>query len=175
MAFFRSLLKTLISQSSNASLRSQKSSPSSSSRTFFSLCSAAQPFAHRRPYNIVRDPIFSLHQNCFLRGNFLSPLFLSSPLWKLSQSATPIHLQCDLVLLKLPKVQDSVNVPYRLGFQPTPRKILEESKKDGGLTGYQQRTNATDVDSVVKVTDSYLNLPNFISFGRLLSGPLLGW
>ncbi|CAI9087811.1 OLC1v1021989C3 [Oldenlandia corymbosa var. corymbosa] len=175
MAFFRSLLKTLASQSTKSTRRNSNSSPDF--RTFFSLSSAtAQPFANRSPA-IVRDPIFSLHRHYFLRRNFLSPLSLSSPLWKLSQYATPVHLQSDIVLLRLPTVRDSLRLPYRLGFQLAPEKVLEEERKkeDRELTKSHHINDSDAADSVADVTRSYLNLPNFISFGRLLSGPLLGW
>ncbi|XP_027185367.1 cardiolipin synthase (CMP-forming), mitochondrial [Coffea eugenioides] len=174
MAFFRSILKTLISQSTKSPLQNPNS-VSSSARTFVSLCSSSQSYiSHNSNSNIIKNPFF-------LRPHFLSPipsstfgpLFLSSPPWKLSQSATPLHLQCDVALLNLsPRVPYALNniITYKLRFQDLNSK---EKKYSEGFNG--SKLDHADSDALVKVTDSYLNLPNFISFSRLVSGPLLGW
>ncbi|KAG8385720.1 hypothetical protein BUALT_Bualt03G0074500 [Buddleja alternifolia] len=167
MAIFRSL-KTLISQS----LR--RSSNSSPSRTFFSLSlSSASP--------ISTTFLLSGNGNCrrhfLFRSRFFptlgGPLFLSNPPWKLSQSATPLLLQSDVVLnflkLRALNLLHRPAFPYNLGYDAP--KLLNENIKD-------EFRNGGEIDAIVgdgRISDSYLNLPNFISFTRLLSGPLIGW
>ncbi|PIN21144.1 CDP-alcohol phosphatidyltransferase/Phosphatidylglycerol-phosphate synthase [Handroanthus impetiginosus] len=164
MAIFRSL-KTLISQS----LRNQ--SNCAPSRAFFSLSSScASPIP--TPFLLPSDSYIRRH--ILFRSRFLfpvgGPLFLSNPPWKLSQAATPLLLQSDAVLnflkLRALKLIHRPPFPYNLGYD-APR-LLNESGSGNGA----------EVDAVVGdsgISESYLNLPNFISFTRLLSGPLLGW
>lgn len=167
MAIFRSL-RTLVSQS----LRYR--SNFASSRAFFSLSLSS------------RSPIptpFLLPTNSYIRRHFLfrsrflspvgGPLFLSNPPWKLSQSATPLLLQSDAVLsflkLRALNLLHRPAFPYNLGYDDP--RLLNESRRE-------EFRNGAEVDASVGdggISDSYLNLPNFISFTRLLSGPLLGW
>lgn len=167
MAIFRSL-KTLISQS----VRSH--SNSAPSRAFFSLAvSSASPISTQ----------FLLPSNSYIRRHFLfqsrflsplgGPLFLFNPPWKLSQSATPLLLQSDAVLnflkLRALNLLDRPAFPYSLRYNAP--KLLNDSVRE-------EFRNGAEVDASVGddgISDSYLNLPNFISFTRLLSGPLLGW
>ncbi|KAK7264496.1 hypothetical protein RJT34_32105 [Clitoria ternatea] len=82
-------------------------------------------------------------------NTFLSPspgpLFLTRPPWKLSQSATPLYFHPNAVVF--PKILRS---PPILPF-------------------------IDPLSSHSSIFHSFLNLPNFISFSRLLSGPLLAW
>ncbi|XP_057764866.1 cardiolipin synthase (CMP-forming), mitochondrial [Salvia miltiorrhiza] len=167
MAIFRSL-KALISQSS------RKLSNPDPSRTFFSLSLAsASPISS--PY--------SLPTNGYIRRHFLfrsrllfpvrGPLFLFNPPWKLSQSSTPLLLQSDIVLnfLKLRAI-NLLHQPafrYNLGHN-SPRLFNENLNEEFRKVA---EVGASSGDDAIR--DSYLNLPNFISFSRMLSGPLLGW
>lgn len=75
-------------------------------------------------------------------------------------------------MLNLPKVPAALNnIPYKLGFQG----INRDKNKNSEELFSGSKLDGADSDAVVVVTDSYLNLPNYISFSRLLSGPLLGW
>ncbi|KAK4439321.1 Cardiolipin synthase (CMP-forming), mitochondrial [Sesamum alatum] len=165
MAIFRSL-KTLVSQS----LRNR--SNFASSRDFFSL-SLSSPSPIPTPFLLPTNSYIRRH--FLFRSGFLSPvggpLFLSSPPWKLSQFATPLLLQSDAVLsfLKL-RALNLLHPPpstYNLGYD-VPRLLNDR----------EEIRNGAEVDASVGnggISDSYLNLPNFISFTRMLSGPLLGW
>lgn len=73
-------------------------------------------------------------------------------------------------------------MPYKLGLPSTHILSKEDSKKNNknGKNAeefLQSKLLAAESHSgyAFEVADSYLNLPNFISFCRLLSGPLLGW
>lgn len=167
MAIFRSL-KTLISQSLG------KHSSSSPSRAFFSISSySASP---------IPSP-FLLPSNGYIRRHFLfrsgfllpvrGPLFLVNPPWKLSQSATPLLLQSDVVLnflkLRALNLLQQPAFPHNFGYDAG--RLLSES--GGKEFGCRDQVDASISDG--GISDSYLNLPNCISITRLLSGPLLGW
>lgn len=182
-------MKSLLSESTKTlSHNSPSSSSSSYSRNFFTLCSIAKPSIYHCTPRIIHNP-FIFHQNHYnFRLRFLfpfsstfGPLFLSFPPWKLSQSATPLLLG-DVVSINLSKVPSALKVPYKLGF-PTTRILSKEDSKKNTENGesaeefVQSKPIAAEslAGSTFEVADSYLNLPNFISFSRLLSGPLLGW
>lgn len=189
MGIFRLLVKSLISQSTNSLIHNSPSSSSSCySRNFFTLSSIAQPSIYHCTPRIIHNS-FTFYQNhCNFRRRFLfplsstfGPLFLSFPPWKLSQSATPLLLG-DVVSVNLPKVPSALKLPYKLGF-PSTRVLLREDFKKNNKNGasaeefVQSKLIAAESHAgcAFEVADSYLNLPNFISFSRLLSGPLLGW
>ncbi|KAL2495362.1 Cardiolipin synthase (CMP-forming) [Forsythia ovata] len=171
MSFFRSL-KTLVSQS----LKNHPNSISPS-RTFLSLVSSTPTsnlflLSNNHRHFLFRSKFFSP------LSNYGGPLFLSNPPWKLSQSATPLLLQSDDVLnfLKLRvrplDLLHRPSFPYNLGIQSTAsvQRLLSHERDTKKLI------NGSELHiSCGGVTDSYLNLPNYISFSRLLSGPLLGW
>lgn len=173
MAFFRSL-KTLVSQSIKN--RSNSASPS---RTFLSLVSPTPTpdiflLSNNHRHFLFRSKFFSPLANCG------GPLFLANPPWKLSQSATPLLLQSDAVLnfLKLRvRALDFLHRPTfrsNLGFQSNAsvQRLLSHERD----RNRNKLIHVSELDiSSGGVTDSYLNLPNYISFSRLLSGPLLGW
>ncbi|XP_042497384.1 CDP-diacylglycerol--glycerol-3-phosphate 3-phosphatidyltransferase 1, chloroplastic [Macadamia integrifolia] len=182
MALFRSL-KTLIRHKE--------------SRSFLSFCASATPFPSPSPLSSIfscfpSSPAFpvSPHPSSFAfrltsssHSRFLSPfykwipcpgpLFLSSPPWKLLQSATPLFLHGKIVLSKA----DSWNLlgrrsfPIKLGFGSTAslpglvneidQKLLFKGHDIGGVSGSS--------------AENFVNLPNLISLSRLVSGPLLGW
>ncbi|GAB2298845.1 hypothetical protein Dimus_032923 [Dionaea muscipula] len=97
---------------------------------------------------------------------FHGPLFLSSPPWMLSQSATPLHINGDAILpQKLEALKAKLRFPIRLGFQ----KAADVNRKIVWLEG-EDATIASG-----GLAESFLNLPNFISLSRLISGPVLGW
>ncbi|CAK9146837.1 unnamed protein product [Ilex paraguariensis] len=119
----------------------------------------------------LQNPL--LYRSRFLSPLSNGPLFLSSPPWKLSQSATPLYMQSDVV--SLPNVEH-LNLlrrrkfPINLGFQSvvSTRGLLKETNRKEFI---HQEENITRGG----LTDSFVNLPNLISMSRLLSGPLLGW
>lgn len=167
MAIFRSL-KTLISQS-----RRKLSNPAPS-RTFFSLSlSSASPISS--PYSLPSNGYIRRH--ILFRSRFLSPvggpLFLFNPPWKLSQSSTPLLLQSDIVLnfLKLRAINLLHQPAFRYKLEHSAPRLLNESVREEFRNGAE--IEASGVDNAIR--DSFLNLPNFISFSRMLSGPLLGW
>ncbi|KAK9268107.1 hypothetical protein L1049_010547 [Liquidambar formosana] len=100
---------------------------------------------------------------------FTGPLFLSSPPWKLSQSATPLYLQGEVVLLR--KVEAfhllrSRTFPIRLGFGA--------ASPGAGLL--PNRVDSKELsDGSGNFAESFVNLPNLVSMSRLVSGPVLGW
>ncbi|KAK7363731.1 hypothetical protein VNO77_05884 [Canavalia gladiata] len=85
------------------------------------------------------------------------PLFLTWPPWKLSQSATPLYLHGNAVVF--PKVN-----PFNL-LRPTIPPPLPLHFLDP----VPSRSNHSSL------FHSFVNLPNSISFTRLISGPLLAW
>ncbi|KAK4258985.1 hypothetical protein QN277_005369 [Acacia crassicarpa] len=90
------------------------------------------------------------------------PLFLACPPWKLSQSATPLHLQgngfvrrrVEALNLNLNLLRARTRFPLKL-LDRVDSKSSESSEHD--------------------LLDSFFNAPNLISFSRLISGPVLGW
>ncbi|KAA8520044.1 hypothetical protein F0562_014282 [Nyssa sinensis] len=175
MAIFRSL-KTLISRNPNKSSRNFVVLGLSSSSTLFP--SPSPPLSSRLSYPFLSHPFLSSSRSTFLSPlskwiPFHGPLFLSSPPWKLSQSATPIYLQADTVLLR--KVE-ALNLLRRRKF-PINLRFGSVSTVPGLLNGTVTKelsggeVNVGDGSFV----ESFVNLPNLISMSRLLSGPLLGW
>ncbi|RZC04698.1 Cardiolipin synthase (CMP-forming), mitochondrial isoform B [Glycine soja] len=73
------------------------------------------------------------------------PLFLARPPWKLSQSATPLYSH-----------GNAFNLLRSTAPLQFPDPVPSHSNKPS-------------------IFHSFVNLPNFISFTRLLSGPLLAW
>ncbi|VVB07816.1 unnamed protein product [Arabis nemorensis] len=97
------------------------------------------------------------------------PLFLSSPPWKLLQSATPLYWRGNGAVLR--KVEalnlrlDRIRSRKRLGLQLVePNVDRNLSKEEVGGRG-----------SSVGIIESFVNVPNMISMARLVSGPVLWW
>jgi cardiolipin synthase len=99
------------------------------------------------------------------------PLFLSSPPWKLLQSATPLHWRgngsvlkkVEALNLRLDRIRSRTRFPRQLGLQSVVPNILtvdrnDSKEEDGG-----------------KLVKSFVNVPNMISMARLVSGPVLWW
>ncbi|XWS12814.1 hypothetical protein CRYUN_Cryun37aG0122700 [Craigia yunnanensis] len=102
---------------------------------------------------------------------FNGPLFLSSPPWKLSQSATP--LWGNVAVLR--KVQafnldlisgGGAKFPVKLRFG----SVLSDPRVSDRVETDRERNKEREA-----VVESFVNLPNLISMSRLVSGPLLGW
>ncbi|KAH6835072.1 ACT-like protein tyrosine kinase family protein [Perilla frutescens var. hirtella] len=105
------------------------------------------------------SPWGDLYSSSILRGISPSP----PPLSSYSPTSSSFLKLRALNLLHQPAFR------YNLGYN-APR-LLNESAKE-------EFRNVAEVEASVGddgIRDSYLNLPNFISFTRLLSGPLLGW
>ncbi|GKV16044.1 hypothetical protein SLEP1_g26754 [Rubroshorea leprosula] len=101
---------------------------------------------------------------------FQGPLFLSSPPWKLSQSATPLWgngvVFRRVQALNLDLIRGRTRFPVKLEFG----SVVSNPVVLGGVLPKEE-----DVSARLGVVESYVNLPNLISFGRLVSGPFLGW
>ncbi|KAL3325384.1 hypothetical protein AABB24_036561 [Solanum stoloniferum] len=159
MAIFRSI-GTLISRN-----RKLNSNYLTSSTIFFT-----QQFSSFSSSTIQLTPLLNFDRR---RRHFLSPfasaanfcpLFLSSPPCKLSQSSTSLHLQSDFLLV-FPRVSSlRLQFPYKLCFQSTHRLLNGRNEKQW-----------KESQLAVEVRDSFLNLPNFISLSRMISGPFLAW
>ncbi|KAL8032820.1 hypothetical protein ABFX02_13G121900 [Erythranthe guttata] len=168
MAIFRSL-KTLLSRSR------RNHSPSSLSRTFFSVSnSSASPIPS--PF-LLPSNTYYVRRQFLLRPSFLyparGPLFLFNPPWKLSQSATPL-LQSDVVLnLRALNVLQPPVLPCNVEYDAS--RLLNESGREEHKIGDPVDSEVSRLTGDGGISDSYLNLPNFISFARLLSGPVIGW
>ncbi|KDP20771.1 hypothetical protein JCGZ_21242 [Jatropha curcas] len=91
------------------------------------------------------------------------PLFLSSPPWKLLQSSTPLYLRGNAVVLRKVEALNLNLLRNRIGTGLTSQTVLDRVQ--------ELKKNASD-DGFL---ESFVNLPNFISLTRLVSGPLLGW
>ncbi|GER52965.1 Cdp-diacylglycerol--glycerol-3-phosphate3-phosphatidyltransferase [Striga asiatica] len=169
MAYFRSL-KTLASQSR------RKNSSSTSSSALFSLRNSS-PSPTPAPAPFGRLISSHIRRHFLFRSRFISPVggpkFLYDPPWRLSQSVTPFLVQSDVVpsSLKLPALNllHRLAFPYNLGYDA---RLLFQGN------GREEFTKRDDLDGGVGgggIRESYLNIPNFISFARMLSGPVLGW
>ncbi|KFK30995.1 hypothetical protein AALP_AA6G055000 [Arabis alpina] len=92
------------------------------------------------------------------------PLFLSSPPWKLLQSATPLHWRGNGVVSR--KVEalnlrlDRIRSRTKLGLQLVEPNVATVSKEEDESNG---------------IMESFVNVPNLISMARLVSGPVLWW
>lgn len=102
---------------------------------------------------------------------FNGPLFLASPPWKLSQSATPFWGNVTV----LRKVQ-ALNLDLiRGGGAKFPVKLRFGSVLSNPTALDRVETQKQSNKEREAVLESFVNLPNFISMSRLVSGPLLGW
>lgn len=99
---------------------------------------------------------------------FQGPLFLSYPPWKLSQSATPLYLHGNGVVLR--KIEAlNLNLLQRRAKFPLKLKLESVSSGQGVLDRVDSKESGDGL------FDSFVNLPNLISMSRLISGPVLGW
>uniref|UniRef100_A0A0D3EUY2 CDP-diacylglycerol--glycerol-3-phosphate 3-phosphatidyltransferase n=1 Tax=Oryza barthii TaxID=65489 RepID=A0A0D3EUY2_9ORYZ len=91
------------------------------------------------------------------------PLFLSSPPWMLSQSATPLTAAAAALRARLRRARALAGggaqaVADAIGWEP--RQISR---------------GESEVAEVVTGGERFLNLPNLVSIGRMASGPVIGW
>ncbi|KAF7840643.1 cardiolipin synthase (CMP-forming), mitochondrial [Senna tora] len=137
-------------------------------RTFLTLTTATTS-SFSPLYASPSNPLFRLPSHTFLSpfSKWIipfqhGPLFLASPPWKLSQSATPLYLRGNGVVRR--RVQ-ALNLNLNLLRARTrfPLKLLDRVD------------SKTEESSEHRLVDSFVNLPNIISFSRLISGPVLGW
>ncbi|KAL6573867.1 hypothetical protein OROHE_001409 [Orobanche hederae] len=168
MAIFKSL-KTLITPS----LRNNSSF--APTRAFFSVSTSAAHSPIPTPFLLPGNGYIRRH--FLFRSRFLSPAsptrYPSNPPWKLLQSATPLLLRSDFVqnFLKLRALNllHQRAFPYNIEYDA--RRLLLESGREEFREGAEIGASVGDDG----ISDSYLNLPNLISFARMLSGPVLGW
>ncbi|TKY72141.1 Cardiolipin synthase (CMP-forming) [Spatholobus suberectus] len=104
-------------------------------------------------------PFSPLHNNplCGLPSHH-GPLFLTCPPWKLSQSATPLYVHANAVVLR------KVNL-----------NLLRPTITHLPLHLQHRFDSNSNSDQSPLLLRTFLNTPNLISFSRLISGPLLGW
>ncbi|KAJ4975161.1 hypothetical protein NE237_000267 [Protea cynaroides] len=183
MAFFRSL-KTLVRHRE--------------SRSFLSVCASATPFPSPSPplssifpcstsspaFAVSAHPFsfaFRLTSSSHLRfpspfGKWIpfpGPLFLSSPPWKLLQSATPLYHHAKIVLSKAESLNllERRSFPIKLGFRSTASLPGLVNGIDHELLFKRHKIDGVRSNSA----EDFVNLPNLISLSRLVSGPFLGW
>ncbi|KAK9089677.1 hypothetical protein Scep_028759 [Stephania cephalantha] len=93
------------------------------------------------------------------------PLLLLSPPWQLSQSATPLYSHGELVMRKAGSFSSGfLQKGLRLGAGKLAKRVDEKELVKGD-----------DDDDDDDDDERFLNLPNWISLGRLVSGPVIGW
>ncbi|KAK9084851.1 hypothetical protein Sjap_025262 [Stephania japonica] len=138
------------------------------SRSFLTFCASSTPFPSPfpplSPSPIFASPISPFQSHFRVLSPFpksapiTGPLLLLSPPWQLSQSATPLYLHGELVLRKAESLSSGfLQKGLRFGAAKS-AKMVDEKK-----------LVKVDVD------ERFLNLPNLISLGRLVSGPVIGW
>ncbi|KAH9614006.1 hypothetical protein KSS87_010851 [Heliosperma pusillum] len=169
MAIFRCLQRIL---------KSPKSTTTTTTTTLFksprqfSLLSQRTPFL----YPLSAD-VTSVHLFHF---TFCGPLFLSSPPWQLSQSATPTLVQYDVVLPPRRKLdalrlleRTKLRFPIKLGFRndDSERNESDAQAVNDSIVGSISRGNSGGGGFV----ESFVNWPNFVSVSRMVSGPVLAW
>ncbi|KAJ3696017.1 hypothetical protein LUZ60_001394 [Juncus effusus] len=94
----------------------------------------------------------------------IGPLFLSSQPWKLFQRTTPLYFHGELV--KFPKNLLNVSsLPIGLDFLTDQRRV----------NGLIERKEKERLDlGAIAASEKFLNLPNLVSIGRMVSGPVIG-
>lgn len=114
---------------------------------------AATPFAN------------AVHTHVPIRSS--GPLFLSSAPWMLSQSATPLTAAAAALGVKLRRAQAlpggrALAVAAAVGWEHMRISRGEaEVATSSGIVGYGG--------------ERFLNAPNLVSIGRMVSGPVIGW
>ncbi|KAL4628419.1 hypothetical protein ACB092_05G237500 [Castanea dentata] len=155
MVLFRSL-KTLIKnpQRSRSFLTSLTATATSHPTITLQYFPLSQP--------LFRLPSTSLSK--WVTTPFRGPLFLSFPPWKLSQSATPLYLHGNAVVFRRKVQAFNLNLLRTTAVFPT--------KFGQALLDYRVEKRESVDDGFL---ESFVNVPNLISMGRLISGPVLGW
>ncbi|CAN1826319.1 Cardiolipin synthase (CMP-forming), mitochondrial [Linum perenne] len=149
----------------------------SSPRTF--ITASTSPYTPS-PYALLpfpSSPSSSPHRFLFPLSKWIAaaplqgPLFLSSPPWKLLQSSTPLHLRGKgAIARKRAEALRSLN--SRLSLLRNRIAISASTCGGGVLVNRVAEVVEKEDDGV---WESFVNLPNFISVSRLVSGPFLGW
>ncbi|KAL9325481.1 hypothetical protein ACSQ67_006126 [Phaseolus vulgaris] len=145
MVLFCKFLKAILADHTQAQTKA---------RTFLTSISAFPWYTPHHSHRLCRSPT----NNRFLSpgpGPGPGPLFLSRPPWKLSQSATPLYLHENAVVF--PKVH---SFDLLRSTPPLPLRFPDP---------------VPSISTNPSLFHTFVNLPNFISFSRLLSGPLLAW
>lgn len=149
MAIFR-FIKIIIAKNSKSKTRPYFTATATANNAALFL---TPPFcthlSHRPPFSKWIAP-------------FQGPLFLSSPPWKLSQSATPLNgvVLRKVQALNFDLIRGHTNLPSTLGF-PRPNVVDRVGSKE-----------EVERHGLVK---SFVNLPNLVSMSRLVSGPFIAW
>lgn len=98
-----------------------------------------------------------------LPSHHSGPLFLASPPWKLSQSATPLYHHPKAVVFRRKVNAINLNLIQITSRAPLPLHNHVDSNSNSNQS--PQHT----------LLYTFLNAPNLISITRLISGPFLGW
>ncbi|KAK7292400.1 hypothetical protein RIF29_08179 [Crotalaria pallida] len=161
MVLFRSLKSILLNQTKTKT--KTKARTFSTTATTFPLWPCYAPSHH---YVNNNNPLFRLPFSLFHHRR-RGPLFLICPPWKLSQSATPLYFP------NVVKFNLNLNLNFRTRL-PLPLldrvKPLPDSDPEQSSSQQQQQHQQS-----LTLFDSFVNFPNFISFSRIISGPVLGW
>ncbi|XP_050229321.1 cardiolipin synthase (CMP-forming), mitochondrial [Mercurialis annua] len=149
-------LRTLITKNSN-----------NQTRSFLTLTAASVlPTSPYIPYCHSLPRFLSPLSKWVFPFQGQGPLFLSAPPWKLLQSTNPLYVRGrNATVLKKVKA---------LNFY-----LLDSRVSNLGLGSQRVVGLDNGLTQELKVDDgllkNFVNLPNFVSFARLVSGPVLGW
>ncbi|KAJ0974715.1 hypothetical protein J5N97_016680 [Dioscorea zingiberensis] len=129
-----------------------------------SLVVAPNPFSLVTRLTSSPSSVFSPLRGCI---PFSGPLFLSSPAWKLSQSATPLYLRGNEAVFPKDLLRArSFRIGLGFGSAGDLGQVI------GWGRGRPRNDNGT---AWVVRKEEFLNLPNLISISRMVSGPFIGW
>ncbi|WOL04898.1 CDP-diacylglycerol--glycerol-3-phosphate 3-phosphatidyltransferase 1 [Canna indica] len=171
MAVFRTLIRSLLRNPNGRSHPSRFPFPPFPLAVFSSYplsptAAAGAPNSFTFVLQLTSPPLL-LHSRL---TPFSGPLFLSSPPWKLLQSATPFHLRGKDAIFP----RDLLRVrtfPAGLGL----RSLEDAEKSFRDVFVLREKATIGKEVSTVRVDDRFLNLPNLVSISRMVSGPLIGW
>ncbi|RWW32196.1 hypothetical protein GW17_00003147 [Ensete ventricosum] len=156
MAVFRTLIRSL-----RAPVPPLPLAAFSSSLLSPALAAAPYPFSFVLRLTSVPPPLF-LPPSRWVP--FSGPLFLSSPPWMLSQSATPLYLRGKDAIFPKDLLQVR-SFPIPLGL----RSLGEVRKGFGDVVKWREKGGVGGEVSEVVIRDKLLNLPNLISISRMLN------
>ncbi|CAH2071650.1 unnamed protein product [Thlaspi arvense] len=169
-------LMLIFDSASPESLRKLAAINHRKTRPFFTAASAAPSGGTVSPIPPSFLPLFPhfSHRLSPLSKWFVplrGPLFLSSPPWKLLQSATPLHWRGNGAVFR--KVEalnirlDRIRSRTRLGLQSAASNVVTV---DRNL--FKEEDGSRENGGIM---ESFVNVPNMISMARLVSGPALWW
>ncbi|CAL9763976.1 unnamed protein product [Musa acuminata subsp. burmannicoides] len=162
MAVLRTLIRSLRAPAPPLPLAAFSCSPLSPA-----LAAAPNPFSFVLRLTSVPPPLFWPPSRWV---PFSGPLFLSSPPWMLSQSATPLYLRGKDAIFPKDLLQVRT-FPIPLGL----RSLGEVGRGFGDVVNWREKGSVGGAVSEIVIHDKLLNLPNLISISRMVSGPLIGW